>query len=175
MHSRLRPFRANFRQSSVRTSSLLIDLAFRWLAISRFIIDPRRWAFLLALAIVALSAHRIQGQQVCPCSIWSLSAVPGPMDSEAGALELGVKFRADVHGSITGLRFYKYAQNTGTHVGNLWTTSGHAARDGDVHQRDGVGVAAGDVRDADRHHGQHDLRRVVPHQHGLLRGQPTRL
>ena len=48
----------------------------------------------------------------------------GGMDSEATALELGVKFRADVNGSITGVRFYKYEQNSGTHVGNLWTSSG---------------------------------------------------
>jgi hypothetical protein len=29
-----------------------------------------------------------------------------------------------VNGSITGIRFYKGTGNTGTHVGNLWTTSG---------------------------------------------------
>lgn len=27
-------------------------------------------------------------------------------------------------GYITGVRFYKYAVNTGTHVANLWSTSG---------------------------------------------------
>ena len=37
---------------------------------------------------------------------------------------MGVKFRADVAGSITALRFYKGATNTGTHVGNLWTSTG---------------------------------------------------
>ena len=60
----------------------------------------------------------------CPCSLWSLSTAPGPIENEAGAVELGVKFTADVSGSITGLRFYKYAQNTGTHVGRLWTAAG---------------------------------------------------
>ncbi len=40
------------------------------------------------------------------------------------ALEVGVKFQADVSGYITGVRFYKYAQNTGPHVGSLWTASG---------------------------------------------------
>jgi len=35
-----------------------------------------------------------------------------------------MKFRSDVAGSITGARFYKGSQNTGTHVGNLWSSSG---------------------------------------------------
>src|SRR5207248_288366 len=56
----------------------------------------------------------------CPCSIWSSSAVPGTPDSGPdSAVELGVKFRSDVGGFITGVRFYKGTGNTGTHVGNL--------------------------------------------------------
>ena len=43
---------------------------------------------------------------------------------DASAVELGVKFRADVDGFVTGIRYYKSAANTGTHIGNLWTTSG---------------------------------------------------
>jgi len=39
-------------------------------------------------------------------------------------VELGVKFRSDVAGFIKGLRFYKSATNTGTHVGNLWSSTG---------------------------------------------------
>ena len=39
-------------------------------------------------------------------------------------MELGVKFRVDLNGFITGIRFYKGATNTGTHVGNLWTSAG---------------------------------------------------
>jgi len=35
-----------------------------------------------------------------------------------------VKFRADSNGYISGLRFYKYSQNTGTHVGSLWSATG---------------------------------------------------
>ena len=35
-----------------------------------------------------------------------------------------MKFRADVDGFVTGLRFYKGSANTGTHVGHLWTSSG---------------------------------------------------
>src|SRR5205807_7268041 len=53
------------------------------------------------------------------------STVPGnPSVSDPGPLELGVKFQSDINGSITGIRFYKGTLNTGTHVGNLWSTSG---------------------------------------------------
>ena len=61
----------------------------------------------------------------CPCSIWSVNAVPElPAQNDSGAVEVGVKFRSDTFGTITGLRFYKGAGNTGTHIGNLWTSTG---------------------------------------------------
>jgi hypothetical protein len=61
----------------------------------------------------------------CPCSIWSSSAVPTVIDAGAGgAVELGVKFTADTSGMITGIRFYKSSMNTGTHIGNLWSSTG---------------------------------------------------
>jgi hypothetical protein len=44
--------------------------------------------------------------------------------NDPNAVELGVKFRASQDGSATGLRFYKGAQNTGTHTGSLWTATG---------------------------------------------------
>jgi hypothetical protein len=43
---------------------------------------------------------------------------------DAGSVELGVKFTSDVGGTITGIRFYKAAANTGTHIGELWTSGG---------------------------------------------------
>lgn len=36
----------------------------------------------------------------------------------------GVKFRSDVAGSVTGIRFYKGAGNTGTHIGLLYSSTG---------------------------------------------------
>ena len=35
-----------------------------------------------------------------------------------------MKFKADYNGSVTGIRFYKAAANTGTHIGSLWTAAG---------------------------------------------------
>jgi hypothetical protein len=61
----------------------------------------------------------------CPCSIWTSSATPSTVDSGGTtALEVGVKFRSDVDGYITGLRFYKGSANTGTHTGHLWSSTG---------------------------------------------------
>jgi hypothetical protein len=45
-------------------------------------------------------------------------------DPDTSAVELGVKFRSSVAGYVTGIRFYKSSQNTGTHTGHLWTASG---------------------------------------------------
>jgi hypothetical protein len=61
----------------------------------------------------------------CPCTIWSASTVPTVLeDPDTAAVELGVKFRSNVDGFITGLRFYKGPNNTGTHVGTLWDSGG---------------------------------------------------
>ena len=60
-------------------------------------------------------------------SIWSNTTVPGLADGGAdfnGPVELGVKFRSDVTGSVIGIRFYKATANTGVHVGNLWASNG---------------------------------------------------
>ncbi|MBW6397557.1 DUF4082 domain-containing protein [Roseomonas sp. HJA6] len=59
------------------------------------------------------------------------SSLFGPNDTPAiasvndpGSIELGMKFRSSESGSITGVKFYKGNQNTGTHTGSLWTATG---------------------------------------------------
>jgi hypothetical protein len=61
----------------------------------------------------------------CPCTLWTdaTTTAAGP-DDDAGAVELGVRVRSDKSGYISGVRFYKYSANRGTHIGNLWTASG---------------------------------------------------
>jgi hypothetical protein len=72
-----------------------------------------------AVVTVTVASHQ------CPCSIWGSGATPGTIDSaDPGSVELGVRFRADVNGFITGIRFYKASTNTGTHIGNLWSNTG---------------------------------------------------
>jgi len=60
-----------------------------------------------------------------PCSLWSSATAPGNPDAgDPNAVELGVKFRSDIAGFITAIRFYKGPADSGSHVVNLWTNSG---------------------------------------------------
>ena len=69
---------------------------------------------------VDMGAYEYQGM-----SIWSNTTVPGLVDGGPdSAVELGVKFKSDVAGTMKGIRFYKAAANTGVHIGNLWTSNG---------------------------------------------------
>ena len=70
----------------------------------------------------------------CPCSVFGAQDFPtthtsqtGPAtssDTDASAYELGLRFSPTTDGFVTGVRFYKGATNTGTHVGTLWSSSG---------------------------------------------------
>ncbi len=58
-------------------------------------------------------------------TIWPSSAKPTTIDhGNPAPTELGVKFKSDTTGYITGLRFYKASTNKGTHVAHIWSTSG---------------------------------------------------
>src|SRR6185436_8773570 len=72
----------------------------------------------------ALTVKVSNAVSACPCSLWTSSTLPAQMDNEKASVELGMKFTADMAGFVSGVRFYKYAQNTGTHVGHLWSSSG---------------------------------------------------
>jgi hypothetical protein len=61
----------------------------------------------------------------CPCSVWGNNVAPAGLDSgDPNAVELGMSFSSDVSGTVSGVRFYKSTNNTGTHIGNLWTAGG---------------------------------------------------
>ena len=57
-------------------------------------------------------------------TIWAASTIPSVSAGADSPVQLGVKFRSDVSGYITGIRFYKAAGNTGTHVASLWSAGG---------------------------------------------------
>ena len=64
-----------------------------------------------------------------PYTLWNNATVPSVIsiyDSKARkqGIELGLKFRSDVDGYVTGIRFYKGSDNTGTHLGHLWSSDG---------------------------------------------------
>jgi len=73
---------------------------------------------------VTQAGQTTQPPATCPCSIWNASTTPANITGDAQAAELGVKFRSDVSGVVTGVRFYKGATNTGTHTGSLWSSTG---------------------------------------------------
>jgi hypothetical protein len=61
----------------------------------------------------------------CPCSIWQNASPSGAVDAaDTSGVTLGLKFQASSSGFITAVRFYKEADNTGTHTGSLWTSDG---------------------------------------------------
>ncbi len=58
-------------------------------------------------------------------SLFSPSATPGVLNTaDASAVELGVRFQTSAAGTATGVRFYKGSQDTGTHTGELWSSTG---------------------------------------------------
>ncbi len=62
----------------------------------------------------------------CPCSIFTnapLPAISNQRDNTLGIV-IGTRFRSSANGAVTAIRFYKGAGNTGTHIGQLWTSSG---------------------------------------------------
>ncbi len=44
--------------------------------------------------------------------------------SDGPSIETGVKFSSNISGYVTGVRFYKGTNNTGTHIGSLWSSTG---------------------------------------------------
>jgi hypothetical protein len=60
----------------------------------------------------------------CPCTIFGVTVPDPPESTDATPVEVGVRFKSDVDGWITGVRFYKGPDNTGVHTGSLWSDSG---------------------------------------------------
>ena len=110
------------------------NYTFTGLTVGRYTVAPVTTAgvvFNPGTVTVVLNGSNLSGvnftvPQTCPCdTIWLSSAVPAQTDSgDVNSVELGVKFRVDADAYITGLRFYKAATNTGTHLGRIWTSSG---------------------------------------------------
>ena len=89
--------------------------------------SKRTWRFPVSLGLllcsVLLGAPQAGAQTTY--SIWGDSFTPAvPATADPNPLVLGVKFQSQVSGYITGIRFYKGENNTGPHVGKLWTSAG---------------------------------------------------
>src|SRR5215210_1368954 len=60
----------------------------------------------------------------CPCTVFKATDAPPGSAAHDQPVEVGMKVRSDEDGYITSLRFYKQSNNTGTHVGHLWSAAG---------------------------------------------------
>jgi hypothetical protein len=78
--------------------------------------------FKIALTLLLMTC----GQGICQTSFWKPATIPGTPEvtGDTASVNLGLTFSSDVAGSVTGVRFYKGPHNTGTHVGNLWSSTG---------------------------------------------------
>ena len=98
----------------------------------------------------------------CPCSIWGDAYTPAQADSgDTGSIELGVKFTSDVYGAIIGRPLLQGRRQHGHPHRQPVGRRRHAAGAGDLHERDRLGLAEGDVRDARAVQPGHDLHRVA--------------
>jgi hypothetical protein len=62
----------------------------------------------------------------CPCSVWQNGTPSGAVDAaDTSPVNLGLQFQASASGKIVGVRFYKEVDNTGTHAGSLWDSTGN--------------------------------------------------
>jgi hypothetical protein len=79
-----------------------------------------------------VSAHPRRHAPVAPpsgqaeVSIWGAGVAPRMAgDVDPKAVELGTRFSTSVPGTVTGIRFYRYADSPGPHTGSLWDSNGH--------------------------------------------------
>lgn len=80
----------------------------------------------LLVGAVAVIDYRARAQPSCPCNIFPNGTVPSSpiIANDNYPTELGVKFKPQIDGYITGVRFYKDVSMTDVHTGNLWTAGG---------------------------------------------------
>ena len=70
-------------------------------------------------------ALTVSAPGTAPVSLFSSSATPASTNTnDLNPVELGVKFQASSAGTVSAVKFYKGTQDTGTHTGTLWSSSG---------------------------------------------------
>ena len=83
----------------------------------------------LAYAGVASAGTNVPGTDVAVSKIGGGSIFAGtqpsiPSFDDPNGIEVGIQFTSSTPLAIEGIRFFKGTMNTGTHVGNLWSSSG---------------------------------------------------
>ena len=84
----------------------------------------------IASLAVALSVVLVVLQpRSAEATVFSAGMTPKTASTaDPNAAELGVRFSASQAITVSGIRFYRGAQNTGKHVGHIWTRSGKVLR-----------------------------------------------
>lgn len=78
------------------------------------------------MAAGALVLFMTQTASATPCRCTVFSSDPAAFTSnDAGGIEVGFKFKSDMAGYVTGVRFYKTAGMIGAHTGHLWDLNGN--------------------------------------------------
>jgi hypothetical protein len=108
---------------------------------------PERWSFtftpdqpgVLTIVSRAATAEAVEAPQrsatvtvsaagtdvACPCALrFPATGLPPIDDPDDVPVELGLRFRTDRPGSVLGLLFLRYPDNTGPFTGHLWTADG---------------------------------------------------
>jgi hypothetical protein len=89
--------------------------------------DPRAPGRAPAGLVLGLAEASVSPETTClgsETTIFGDATTPANPHFDDRPVTLGVKFRSDVDGFVTGVRFYKDALDTGAHVGELWSGSG---------------------------------------------------
>lgn len=91
-----------------------------WRLVAIFVISG------LVVAGGLFSLHSVKALAPCPCHVYDAGFNPTSptVSNDAQPTELGVRFKPEVDGYITGVRFYKDMSMTDAHVGNIWDSSG---------------------------------------------------
>jgi hypothetical protein len=76
-------------------------------------------------ASVTVSGANVTGVNFSdPESVFTTQTPALTGKTDGANLELGMLFQSDIAGQITGIRFWKDASETGTHTGNIWSSTG---------------------------------------------------
>ena len=108
------------------------------------------------------AVRALQGCVPARCSATSCS--PRSLEeNDSAAVTLGLRFTVDTPGSISAIRFYKAAGNTGAHTGTLWNANGTQLATGTFTGESTTGWQTLTLSQPVSVTTGHDVRRVVPH------------
>lgn len=91
----------------------------------RYTVRGRDLAGNLSAPSAELTGTTLSDAACNPCSLWSdETGNPQFENADDTPTEVGLKFRSDVAGTVTKIRFYKGSTDNGPHVGHVWSASG---------------------------------------------------